>query len=86
MEHKVTENFNTKSNTDDEEVPCLMMEISRTLDQRTNGEIEVFEVETSVETVEFNMHHDDKDAEVSMDDQDLDQPLQIDTSEASETE
>ena len=59
MEHNVSENTNTESDTDDEEVPCLMMEISIILDQRSTGEIEVFELDGSVETVEFNMPPDE---------------------------
>ena len=80
MEHNVSENTNTESDTDDKEVPCLMTEISRTLDQRTTGELEVFEVDGSVETVEFNMPPDEIDIEESIDDRDQDQPLQIDIS------
>ena len=78
MEHNVIENTNTESDTDDEDVLCLMTEISRTLDQRTTGELEVFEVDGNVETVEFNMPPDEIDIEESIDDQD--QPLQIDIS------
>ena len=43
MDHNVSENTNTESDTGDEEVPCLMREISRTLDQRTTGDLKVFE-------------------------------------------
>ena len=55
----------------------MMTEISRTLDHRTIGEIEVFDVETSIETVEFDQNHDDNDTEVIADDQ----PLLIDTND-----
>ena len=76
MEHNVSENTNTESDTDDEEVPCLMTEISRTLDQRTTGELKDFEVDGSVETAEFNMPSDEIDIEKSIDDnQDQDQDV-----------
>ena len=79
MEHRVSENTNTESETDDNEVPNLMIEISRSLDKRTAGKLEVV-VDGSVDTVEYNMPPDETEIKESVDDQNQDQPLEIDIS------
>ena len=81
VQQRVSENKSKEVETDEEDdTPNLMVEIANSLDARTEAEPEVFAVDESTETIEYEMpwhnHHADNVTE-----ENLDLPLEIDLTE-----
>ena len=81
MQKSVSENTTKDLETaEEEDIPNLMIEIANSLDERANAEPELFAVDGSTDTVEYNMPIEENETEENRDDTNQELPLEIDIS------